>query len=89
MTYTLVWRDEARRALSRLRSSDPGKANLVVAAVGALATEPYPPTSGRLGNSPFRRLRLGDVRVTYDVNEDVQTVQIYLIGQLPSGRYRR
>jgi hypothetical protein len=23
MTYTLIWRDEARQALSRLRSADP------------------------------------------------------------------
>jgi mRNA-degrading endonuclease RelE of RelBE toxin-antitoxin system len=71
-----------------LRSVDPASAKLVVAAVRALATEPYPDTSSRLGGSRFRRLRLGDLRVTYDVDEDQQTLQIYLVGQLPPARRR-
>jgi hypothetical protein len=37
MTYTLVWRNEARQALSRLRSADPTSTKLVIAAVQALA----------------------------------------------------
>jgi len=88
MTYTLIWRNEARQALSRLRSADPVSAKLAIAAVGALAAEPYPDTSSQLGGSRFRRLRLGDLRVTYDVDEDQRTVQVYLVGQLPPARRR-
>jgi mRNA-degrading endonuclease RelE of RelBE toxin-antitoxin system len=88
MTYTLIWRNEARQALSRLRSTDPAGAKLVIAAVRALATEPYPDTSSQLGGSRFRRLRLGELRVTYDVDEDQQTVQVYLVGQLPPAHRR-
>ena len=88
MTYSLIWRNEARQALSRLRSADPASAKLVIAAVRDLATEPYPDTSGQLGGSRFRRLRLGDLRVTYDVDEDQRTVQVYLVGQLPPARRR-
>jgi hypothetical protein len=47
MTYTLIWRNEARQALSRLRSADPATAKLVIAAVGALATGPYPEGSSQ------------------------------------------
>jgi mRNA-degrading endonuclease RelE of RelBE toxin-antitoxin system len=88
MTYTLIWRNEARQALSRLRSADPASAKLVIAAVRALATEPYPDNSSQLGDSRFRRLRLGDLRVTYEVDEDQRTVQVYLVGQLPPARRR-
>jgi mRNA-degrading endonuclease RelE of RelBE toxin-antitoxin system len=88
MTYSLIWRNEARQALSRLRSADPASAKLVIAAVRALTTEPYPDTSNQLGGSRFRRLRLGDLRVTYDVDEDQRTAQVYLVGQLPPARRR-
>jgi mRNA interferase RelE/StbE len=88
MTYTLIWRNEARQALSRLRSTDPAHVKLIIAAVRELATNPYPDTSSQLGHSSFRRLRLGDIRVTYDINDDHQTVQIYLVGQLPPTRRR-
>jgi hypothetical protein len=32
MTYTVVWRNEARRALSNLRAADPASAKSVAAA---------------------------------------------------------
>jgi mRNA interferase RelE/StbE len=88
MTYTIIWRNEARQALSRLRSADPAGAKLVISAVQALATEPYPNTSSQLGGSRFRRIRLGDLRITYDVDEDQRMVQVYLVGQLPPARRR-
>ena len=88
MTYTLIWRNEARQALSRLRSLDPASAKLIIAAVRALATQPYPGNSSQLGDSRFRRLRLGELRVTYDVDDEQRTVQVYLVGQLPPTRRR-
>jgi mRNA-degrading endonuclease RelE of RelBE toxin-antitoxin system len=88
MTYTLIWRNEARQALSRLRSADPASAKLIIAAVQALATEPYPGTSSQLGHSRFRRLRLDDLRVTCDVDDDRRSIQIYLVGQLPPAHRR-
>jgi mRNA-degrading endonuclease RelE of RelBE toxin-antitoxin system len=57
-------------------------------AVRALATEPYPDTSNQLADSRLRRLRLGDLRVTYDVDEGQHTVHVYLVGQLPPARRR-
>ena len=88
MTYTLIWRNEARQALSQLRSADPPSAKLVIAAVRGLAGEPYPNTSHQLGDSRYRRLKLDSLRITYDVDDDQQTIQIYLVGQLPPPRRR-
>lgn len=88
MTYILIWRDEARQALSRLRSVDPTSAKLIMAAARALATEPRPDASSQLGDSRFRRLKLDDLRITYDIDEDHRAVQVYLVGQLPPTRRR-
>ena len=83
MTHTLIWRNEARQAMSRLRSSDPTSAKLIIAAVRALANEPRPHTSSQLGHSRFRRLKLHDLRVTYEIDDNHRTIHIYLVGQLP------
>jgi mRNA-degrading endonuclease RelE of RelBE toxin-antitoxin system len=88
MTYTLIWRNEARQTLSRLRSADPTSAKLIIAAVRDLATNPYPDASSQLGQSTFRRIKLRDLRITYDVSPENQSVQIYHVGQLPPTRHR-
>ena len=87
MTYTVVWRNEARQQLSRLRASDPAAAKSVRGAVRALAHDPYPVGSNQLGDSRFWRLRLGALRVTYEVDEVLLAVQVYNIGPVsPQGR---
>jgi mRNA-degrading endonuclease RelE of RelBE toxin-antitoxin system len=86
MTYTLVWRNEARRALSRLRAVDPLAAKRVTAAVRALATDPIPETSSQLGDSRFWRLKLGELRMTYEVDEADRTVHVYYVGRMPPAR---
>lgn len=88
MTYTLIWRNEARQALSQLRSEDPTSAKLVIAAIQTLAAEPYPHNSCQLGDSCYRRLNLGDRRVTYDVDDYHRAIQICLVVQLPPTRRR-
>lgn len=42
MTYAVVWRNEAREALSRLPARDAAEAKSLTAALRALATNPYP-----------------------------------------------
>ena len=88
MTYVLIWRNEARQALSRLRAADPAGARVVLDAVRALAVDPCPAASRQLGNSGFRRLLLGDLRVTYDVDDEHLAVHVYLVGQVPPARRR-
>ena len=85
MTYTIVWRNEARQALSRLRAIDGASAKLLTSAVRALAADPHPDISNRLGGSQFWRLRLADLRVIYEVDDGENVIHIYNVGRaLPS-----
>lgn len=59
-----------------------------MAAARGLAVDPNPAASSPLGDSGFHRLKLGDLRITYDVDSDQQVVQIYLVGKVPSARGR-
>jgi mRNA-degrading endonuclease RelE of RelBE toxin-antitoxin system len=87
MTYVVVWRNEALHQLRSLRASDSAAAKTVIGAVSALAANPYPAASNRLGNSRFWRLRLGVLRVTYEVDEVLLAVHVYNIRPLsPPGR---
>ena len=88
MTYAVVWRNEARRALSSLRAIDPAAAKTVVGAVSALAADPYPEASNQLGGSRFWRLRLGQFRVTYEIDEALRAIHIYNVGPVPSASRR-
>jgi mRNA interferase RelE/StbE len=88
VTYTLIWRNEGRRALSGLRDADPAAAKAVMASVRALAIDPFPATSGQLSQSQFWRLRLGELRVTYEADEAQRAVHIYNVGPVPAPRRR-
>jgi mRNA interferase RelE/StbE len=93
MTYTVVWRNEARRALSNLRAIDPATVKRVIGGVRELATDPYPEASNQLGGSRFWRLRLGELRITYEVDDALRVVHVYNVGPVPClswlNRYRR
>jgi mRNA-degrading endonuclease RelE of RelBE toxin-antitoxin system len=59
---TIEWSPRAITTASRFLSDKPGL-TAVVAAVDALAADPYPPESFRWGDT--RRLRAGAYRVMY------------------------
>jgi mRNA interferase RelE/StbE len=88
MIYTVVWRNEARQALSNLRAIDPAAVKRVIGAVRELATDPYPEASNQLGGSRFWRLRLGELRVTYEVDEALRVVHVYNVGPVPPSSRR-
>lgn len=78
--YTLIWQPAAVAGLLRIRSSDPHTAKTVRAAIGALALDPEPQESAPLRTPGLRRLRLGEARVLYKVDDDHRAVQILTIG---------
>ena len=82
MTYTVVWRNEARRALSNLRAVDPASAKSVAAAVRGLAADPRPGESNQLGGSRFWRLRLAELRVLYEIDDAGGAVHVYNAGRV-------
>jgi mRNA-degrading endonuclease RelE of RelBE toxin-antitoxin system len=80
--YTLIWGAAAVAGLARIRDLDPDAAKIVRAAVRGLATEPRPSNSSPLGTAGHRRLRLGDVRVLYQVDDELRAVEIVTVGQV-------
>ncbi|HSV65566.1 MAG TPA: hypothetical protein VLJ59_06625 [Mycobacteriales bacterium] len=88
MTRTSSGCNEVRQALSRLRVAGPPAAKLVTAAVRGLAADPHPEISNQLGRSRFWRLRLGELRVTYEDDDVGRTIQVYTVGGMPAARRR-
>lgn len=80
MTYTVVWLPDAMSAFRRLRAADRDGAKQVSAAVAALATDPRPEGSTALGRSGFHRMRLGDYRVLYEVDDTALTIYVINVG---------
>jgi len=71
-------------AFRRLRAADRDGAKQVSAAVAALAADPRPEGSTALGRSGFHRMRLGDYRVLYEVDDAALTVYVINVGAVSS-----
>ncbi len=68
MAYTVVFRDEARKAFLSL---DRGVRTRAQKVIGQLAENPYPGQATQLvSDSSTRRVRAGDWRILYEVNDD-------------------
>jgi len=68
-------------ALRPLRKLDPLIARRVRAAIALLAEDPRPPASRPLRGRPARRVRVGDYRVIYTIEDDVLLVVVVTLGQ--------
>ena len=77
--YTILTLASARRALKRLQTSHNSNLRPVVAAVKSLAENPRPPGSRHLVHRPELRLRVGDYRILYSVDDVRRTVTISTI----------
>jgi mRNA interferase RelE/StbE len=86
MTSTVVWLSEAMASFRRLRAVDPDGAKQVATAVAGLADDSLPTGSTSLGGSDFRRLRLGNYRVLYEVEATMATVYVINVGSVPGPR---
>jgi mRNA interferase RelE/StbE len=82
MTYSVVWRPEPVAALRELRRHDPATAKALTALAAALANDPRPTGSRALGSGQFRRVKLEDLRVLYEVNDRTVTIFIIKIGSI-------
>ncbi|MBA2692452.1 MAG: type II toxin-antitoxin system RelE/ParE family toxin [Rubrobacter sp.] len=67
MGYRLVFERTAEKALKK--KIRPDQAERVREALAALAEDPYPRNSRKLQNTENRRLRVGEYRVIYFVEE--------------------
>lgn len=78
MTYRI---DLTRRAAKALDGIDRPARRRVMTAIDGLATEPRPPGCRKLsGRDDQRRLRVGDIRVIYEVHDGRLLVLVVEIG---------
>ncbi|MDW4904745.1 BRO family protein [Streptomyces sp. ADMS] len=66
------------RTSAEARAGDSVKA--LVKAINALARDPEPPASGKLGGTSLRRLRVGAYRATYEIDGSTVTIKILMVG---------
>jgi len=79
MTYEVVL---AAAAARQLRKFDPQVRRRIQAAIELLATEPRPPASTRLvGGAGEWRVRTGDYRIVYEIEEERLIVLVLSTGQ--------
>lgn len=79
MTLAVVWLPAAMNAYRSLRVTDPEGARQIARRIAALAAEPWPEGSSSLGETDFRRLRLDQYRVLYEVTPD--SVRVMHVGR--------
>jgi mRNA-degrading endonuclease RelE of RelBE toxin-antitoxin system len=80
--HTLIWQPAAFAGLVGIRSIDPQLAKAVRTAVSALVEDPFPTLSTPLGTSGLRRLRVGDARVLYEIDDTNRAIHILTIGRV-------
>jgi mRNA interferase RelE/StbE len=71
-------------AYRSVRVRDPEGARHIAHVIAALAAEPQPEGSSSLGETDFRRLRLGQYRVLYEVTPD--SVRVMHVGRALQAR---
>ena len=79
--YEVVFRESAAK---ELRALDKSVRKRVGAAIDALALDPRPPGCVRLKGSSSYRIRVGDWRIIYEVNDGLLIVTILKIGHRSS-----
>jgi mRNA interferase RelE/StbE len=77
MSYSLAFKPSAEKELRKLSRDVIPR---VVAAVRALAEEPRPHGCVKLSASQSWRIRIGDYRVIYDIDDQSRKVDVLHIG---------
>ena len=70
----------ARRAAKALQAIDARQRRRIEAAISALAEDPRPAGVKRLQGVDAYRIRIGDYRVVYDVEDAVRIVSVTNVG---------
>lgn len=74
-SYEVIWKRSTER---ELRNIDPQQIGRVLQSAEALGRNPFPPQHRQLrGSDREYRLRVGDYRVTYQVDTAARIVTIY------------
>jgi mRNA interferase RelE/StbE len=77
MTYSVLILKSAQKNLSRLDSSIQGK---IIEKIRNLADNPRPSGTKKLAGRDAWRIRLGDYRIIYEINDDELIILVVVIG---------
>ena len=77
MAYTVTFLRSAQRNLNRLSRQEGTR---ILAAVSQLAISPRPPGSRKLHDREGWRIRVGDYRVVYRIDDAAQRLIILAVG---------
>jgi mRNA interferase RelE/StbE len=78
----------APAAQRQLRRLPPGDAARLRGPILALAIDPRPPGSTKPAGTDFRRLRIGDLRVIYLVEDDGRLIVVLRVARRSESTYR-
>jgi len=73
VSYETVVERKARKAIARLPSTVYGR---ITNAIGGLTEDPHPPNSLKLQGRDGYRLRVGDYRIIYQVDDEAGEVRV-------------
>lgn len=80
-SYRIEFTRSASKALSKLSGSiQPKQLRRIRDTIDALSGDPRPPGAESVETTDYLRVRTGDYRIVYQVEEDVLTVLIIRIG---------
>jgi mRNA interferase RelE/StbE len=84
------WRVELAPAAQRqLRKLPPSETARLRGPILALGGDPRPPGAVRLAGTAFWRLRVGDLRVVYAIEERARLVVVLRVARRAESTYRR
>jgi len=81
--------DLAPAAQRQLRRLPPGSAAALRGPILALGIDPRPPGATKVAASDFWRIRAGDLRVIYAVDDDERLVVVLRVARRSESTYRR
>ena len=79
----------APAAQRQLRRLPPGDAARLRGPILALAVEPHPPGAAKLVGTDLWRLRVGDLRLIYLIDEGASLVVVLKVARRSESTYRR
>lgn len=78
MTYTITILPSAQKSLAKLSLQDYKR---VATAVAALAANPRPPGCKKLQGRPGWRIRVGAIRIIYEIEDQQLVITVTNVGQ--------
>ena len=78
MRYDIEVKKSAAKVLKKIPKADQKR---IINKIDSLATQlPDPKTTKMKGNNPFHKIRVGDYRVIYEIQDEILLILIIKIG---------